>query len=205
MILAWAQRLLDRYGVLTRETALLEPAAPAWREFVEPLTRAELRDELRRGYFVEGLSGLQFALPETVGSLARYAAGSADDSSLLLVPSLDPANLYGSGAPFDIPLLEGGRAKLIRQPGNAIIQKSGRPILIIESWAKRLTGLPSASEDELRQAMALIPALAGPSRRVLKVETYNSAPIQDTPAADNLAAFGFVRDLNAMTYYALWS
>ncbi|HMB05055.1 MAG TPA: DEAD/DEAH box helicase, partial [Isosphaeraceae bacterium] len=62
--LAWAAALLERYGVLTRETAALDPWAPAWRDLVPWLARAELRGELRRGYFVEGLSGVQYALSE---------------------------------------------------------------------------------------------------------------------------------------------
>jgi hypothetical protein len=31
---------------------------------------------------------------------------------VLLLHSLDPANLYGSGAPLDIPLLDGGTQSL---------------------------------------------------------------------------------------------
>ncbi len=204
MTLAWASQLLDRYGVLTRETVTFDSCAPAWREFIEPLARAELRDELRRGFFVEGLSGLQYALPETVDALAR-SAGSARDTALLLIHSLDPANLYGSGAPFDIPLLEGGKARFVRQPGNYLIQMTGRPILIIEAWGKRLTGLLSATEEELQQAVGLIPTLAGPARRVLKVETYNTTPIHESPAVTWLAGAGFVRDLGGMAFYASWT
>ena len=59
--LAWAAALLDRYGVLTRETVALDPWAPPWRDLAPWLARAELRGELRRGYFVEGLSGVQYA------------------------------------------------------------------------------------------------------------------------------------------------
>src|SRR5581483_1639352 len=115
--LSWAEALLDRYSVLTRETAALDPWAPPWRILAPHLARAEVRGELRRGYFVEGLSGVQYALPETAESLGRVA-GSAGEESPLLLSSLDPANLYGSGAPFDIPLLEGGTARLLRSASN---------------------------------------------------------------------------------------
>ena len=77
-------------------------------------------------------------------------------------------------------------------------------MLIIEASGKRLTGLASASEAELRAALALLPTLAGPSRRVLKVETYNHAAALASPAAPWLADLGFVRDYPAMTYYAGW-
>ena len=201
--LAWASAMLDRYGVLTRETCAAEPWAPPWRELVVHLSRAELRGELRRGYFVEGLSGVQYATAEAAEALARHAARPPDPIAYLL-STLDPANLYGSGAPLDIPLLEGGTARLPRSAAHALILVAGRPVLIVEAHGKRLTGLGSASEAELRAAVALLPSLAGPARRVLKVETYNTAATLASPAAPWLAEVGFVRDPPGMAYYAGW-
>ncbi len=202
--LAWASALLDRYGVLTRETAALDPWAPPWRDLAPWLARAELRGELRRGYFVEGLSGVQYAPDEAALELARRAAARDPDGTPVLISTLDPANLYGSGAAFDIALLEGGTARLTRTPANHLVLSDGRPILIIEAFGKRLTGLASASESDLRAALALLPTLAGPARRVLKVETYNTAATLASPAAPWLAELGFVRDHPGMAYYAGW-
>jgi ATP-dependent Lhr-like helicase len=81
----------------------------------------------------------------------------------------------------------------------------GRPVLIIEGHGKRLTGLASASEQELRRAVALLPELTGPSRRSLRVETYNTAPLAGAPVSDWLGKAGFVRDLTGMSYYRGWS
>jgi ATP-dependent Lhr-like helicase len=201
--LAWAAVLLERYGVLTRETAALDPWAPAWRDLATWLSRAELRGELRRGYFVEGLSGVQYALAETADELARRAAGTGPDEPVL-ISTIDPANVYGAGAPLDVALLEGGTARLPRAPGNFLVLIGGRPVLIIEGFGKRLTGLASASERELRNALTLLPTLAGPSRRVLKVETYNVSATLASPAAPWLAELGFVRDHPGMAYYAGW-
>ncbi len=203
-LLAWAAALLDRYGVLTRETAALDPWAPPWRELFPVLNAAEMRGEVRRGFFVEGLSGVQFALDDTAAELAARAGRRTSEDSPVLIPSLDPANLYGSGAPFDIALLEGGTARLTRSPAHFLVLIAGRPVLIIEGHGKRLTGLASASEEELRAALALLPSLVGPARRVLKVETYNTAAVLASPAAPWLAAAGFVRDLNGMAFYAGW-
>ncbi|MEO6807908.1 MAG: hypothetical protein ABI353_02210 [Isosphaeraceae bacterium] len=118
--------------------------------------------------------------------------------------SLDPANLYGTGAPLDVPLLDGGKARLSRSPAHFLVQSGGRPLVIIEGFGKRLTGLASASEAELEAALAFLPRLAGPSRRTLKVETYNGSPVLGTPAAPWLAALGFVRNPPGMAYYAGW-
>jgi ATP-dependent Lhr-like helicase len=196
--------MLERYGVLTRETAALDPWAPPWRDLAPWLARAELRGDLRRGFFVEGLSGVQYASAEAAEDLARLAAGRGGGGDPVLISTLDPANLYGAGAPLDVDLLEGGTARLPRSASNYLVLIGGRPVLIIEALGRRLTGLASASEDELRAALALLPTLAGPSRRVLKVETYNTAAALASPAAPWLAEAGFVRDYPGMAFYAGW-
>ena len=70
----------------------------------------------------------------------------ASDPTPILLNTLDPANLYGSGAPFDVALLEGGTARLPRSASNFIVNVAGRPVLICEIFGKRLTGLSSASD-----------------------------------------------------------
>ena len=203
-LLAWSAVLLDRYGVLTRELAALEAWAPPWKELLACLSRAELRGEVRRGFFVEGLSGIQFATAETAEELARLATETSRSDVPVLISTLDPANLYGSGAPFDIQLLAGGTARLSRSFNNELVLLGGRPILIIEAAGKKLTGMASASEDELKAAIAMLPRLAKSSRRVIKVETYNEAAALASPAAPWLAEAGFVRDHPGMTFYAGW-
>src|SRR5207248_4997159 len=64
LAVAQAGLLLRRYGVGARELALLDPWLLPWRVLYEVLSRMELAGEVRRGYFVEGLSGAQVALPE---------------------------------------------------------------------------------------------------------------------------------------------
>ncbi len=132
------------------------------------------------------------------------ASELARPSEPVLLASLDPANVYGSGAPLDIPLLEGGTARLSRNSSNFLVVVGGRPVLIVEGAGKRLTGLASASESELKRAISLLPTLAGPHRRVLKVETYNAAATLASPAAPWLAEAGFVRDPPGMAFYAGW-
>ncbi len=163
VLMAWTGSLLDRYGVLTREMVALEPSAPAWSELAPILARAEWRGELRRGYFVEGLSGLQYATEEAASELARLAASAADPASpVILLSTVDPANIYGSGAPLDVELLDGGIARLPRNPGNFLAIRDGRPVLIVEAYAKRLTGLPWAASTDIDSALKLLASLTGP-------------------------------------------
>ena len=65
-----AVQLLDRYGIVARELYRREELLP-WALIASALQRMELRGEIRRGYFVEGLSGMQFALPAAVEELRR--------------------------------------------------------------------------------------------------------------------------------------
>src|SRR5262249_34480578 len=64
-----ARMLLQRYGVVARELALLDSGMIPWRVLYEVLSRMEMAGEVRRGYFVEGMSGAQFALPEAARML----------------------------------------------------------------------------------------------------------------------------------------
>ena len=82
-----------------------------------------------------------------------------DADHLVLLCTIDPANLYGAGAPLDIELLEGGVARLPRSPGNFLVLRAGRPVLIIESAGKRLTGLSWARQADIDSALNLLPGL----------------------------------------------
>ncbi len=203
-----------------REVVALEPRAPSWGQLTAILARAEWRGEIRRGYFVEGLSGLQYASAQAASELARAAARSGvagtprndsagivaapESTSLAVVCAADPANIYGSGAPLDIELLEGGVARLPRSGGNYLVVRDGRPVLIVEAQGKRLTGLPWSERADIDRALELLPAVLGKSRKILKIETYNGRPVADSPVADRLGEIGFVRDYPGMTFYVGW-
>src|SRR5947199_8223212 len=66
---AWAELLLERYGVLTREQVLAEGVPGGFSALYPELSQLETLGTARRGYFVEGLGGAQFALPGAVERL----------------------------------------------------------------------------------------------------------------------------------------
>ena len=154
---------------------------------------------------MEGLSGVQYATADAAMDLARLASQPDNADQLVLLCTTDPANLYGAGAPFDVELLEGGVARLPRSPGNFLVLRTGRPVLIIESWGKRLTGLSWASQADIDSALNLLLALTGPDHRILKVETYNGTSVSDSRVTSRLTELGFVRDHPGMVLYAGWS
>jgi ATP-dependent Lhr-like helicase len=199
--------LLRRYGVVARELALLDSTMLPWRVLYEVLSRMELAGAVRRGYFVEGLSGAQFALPEAARLLQDLALPSTVAAPVVLLHSLDPANLYGSGAPLDIPLLDGGTRPLLRRAGNWLTLKAGRPVLLVEQQGKRLTALASASRNDIIAAVACLPNILDRNlgaRPKLAVEEWNGQPVTTTAGKELLEAAGFVRDYQGMTLYAAW-
>jgi ATP-dependent Lhr-like helicase len=204
-----ANLLLYRYGIVARELALLDPTLLPWRVLYEVLSRLELSGEVRRGYFVEGLSGAQFALPEAARQLQDLQLPSTAAAPVVLLPSTDPANLYGSGAPFDIPLLDGGTRPLLRRPGNWLVLRAGRPVLLAEQQGRRLTALASASRDDVLAATACLPNIIDfgrttATRHKLTVEEWNGRPVTASEGRELLEAAGFVRDYQGMTLYAAW-
>jgi ATP-dependent Lhr-like helicase len=204
-----AGMLLRRYGILARELSVLDPWMLPWRVLYEVLSRMELAGEVRRGYFVEGMSGAQFALPDAARMLQDLHLPSTAAAPALLVHSLDPANLYGSGAPFDIPLLDGGTRAFQRRSGNWLVLRAGRPVLLIEQQGKRLTALASASRTDIAEAVACLPTIlerdrGTGTRHKLTVEEWNSRTVTSSEGADLLEGAGFVRDYQGMTLYAAW-
>jgi ATP-dependent Lhr-like helicase len=162
---------------------------------------------VRRGYFVEGLSGAQFAMPEAARMLQDVALPSTAAAPMVLVHSLDPANVYGSGAPLDIPLLDGGDRPLLRRAGNWLVLRAGRPVLIIEQQGRRLTALPSASREDVAAAVACLPGIltAGRglvARHKLRVSEWNGRPVTASEGRELLQTAGFVRDYQDMTLYS---
>jgi ATP-dependent Lhr-like helicase len=144
---------------------------------------------------------VQYALEEAAIELGSLGAATETSAPLVLVSAVDPANIYGAGAPLDVELLEGGVARLPRVAGNFLVLKCGRPILIIESYGRRLTGLSWASRTDIDSALNFLPNLTSSRRRILKVETYNGIATLESSAAPRLTELGFVRDYPGMAYY----
>ena len=61
--------MLERYGIVTRETVLAEGIPGGFSSLYGELSNLEMLGTARRGYFVEGLGGAQFALAGAVERL----------------------------------------------------------------------------------------------------------------------------------------
>ncbi|MCG6939913.1 MAG: DEAD/DEAH box helicase [Thiohalocapsa sp.] len=95
------QMLLERYGIVSREAVAAEGLPGGFGPLYRVLKELEQGGQVRRGHFVEGLSGAQFALP---GAVERLRAAREDESpvdgygeeAVRILPAADPANPYGA-------------------------------------------------------------------------------------------------------------
>ncbi len=95
--LARATTLLERYGILTREAVLAEGLPGGFASLYPVLRAMEESGRIRRGYFVEGLGGSQFALP---GAIERLRAHREPEDQVTAVAATDPANPFGAVLPW---------------------------------------------------------------------------------------------------------
>ncbi len=91
---ALARVLLRRYGVVSRRIVERESLHVSWYDFIRVFRRLEARGEVRGGYFVSGLSGEQFAMPEAIG-LLRSIRKATSTGDLIAISAADPLNLVG--------------------------------------------------------------------------------------------------------------
>ena len=139
--------MLERYGIVTRETVLAEGVPGGFSTLYAELGNLELLGTARRGYFVEGLGGAQFALP---GAVERLRSLPEADGSYLLLAATDPANPYGASLPW--PKLEGGR-RPGRTPGAHLLLRDGEPIVFVERGGRGILRLAELDGAELAAAM----------------------------------------------------
>jgi ATP-dependent Lhr-like helicase len=203
--------LLARYGVVTRECLDNETGAWDWSLLFQQLQRLEMRGEVRRGYFVQGLPGVQFALPDVVERLravaAEYARGDEQgDSPPVVMNACDPANLYGptrAAGPDEGPqTVQGEPLTFARVPSTWLVHHRGLPVLIAGDSGANLTIAQGVDEGLVQRALqALLNHLARFEYHVA-VETWNGEPVLESPGQPLLEAVGFRRHYPAMVWEA---
>ncbi len=148
-----ARQLLDRYGIVAREFYQREMLAP-WASIAAQYQRMEMRGEIRRGYFVEGLSGMQYAHPLAVEELRRLKG--VQQREVVLLNACDPANMYG---PAELGLPGNAPPRPLRLPGNFIALEEGTPVLWIENEGSRIWTVGRPETETVLAAMRHLVAL----------------------------------------------
>ncbi|HEU4736241.1 MAG TPA: DEAD/DEAH box helicase, partial [Solirubrobacterales bacterium] len=194
---AQAELMLERYGIVTRETVLAEGIPGGFSSLYAELGNLELLGTARRGYFVEGLGGAQFALP---GAVERLRSLPYDDGSFQLLAATDPANPYGASLPWPKPA--NGR-RPARTPGAHALMRDGSPLLYIERGGRGIVRLVQLSRDELTAAVGALAKEVGAGRLPkLALEKLDGDPVIGSGQEDVLLEAGFSRGPRKLTLAA---
>ena len=187
---ARAGQLLARYGVLTREAALGEGSEGGFAGVYPVLKELEERGQVRRGYFVEGLGGAQFALPGAVDRL-RGAADSegsrerdAEDHHPVVLAATDPAQPYGAALPW--PETHGRPGRVA---GAHVVLADGEPLVFLERGARSLVTFPAADRPGWADALR---SLVDRGRiRAIEIGKVDGDAVAGTRAEQHLRGAGF--------------
>jgi len=194
---AQAELMLERYGIVTRETVLAEGVPGGFASVYAELGNLELLGTARRGYFVEGLGGAQFALP---GAVERLRSLPEDDGSFLLLAATDPANPYGASLPWPKPA--NGR-RPARTPGAHVLLRDGAPVLYVERGGRGIVRLAELDGEQLAAAVrALADAVAAGRLPKLSIEKLDGEPVIGSGGEDALLDAGFSRGPRKLTLAA---
>jgi ATP-dependent Lhr-like helicase len=188
-----ARALLDRYGIVTREAAHAEDVPGGFGGVYEVLKTLEAQGRVRRGYFVEGRGGAQFAQPGADEGL-RQVRDAGTGAPAIVLAATDPANLWG--AILDFPP-SAGDARPQRAAGAVVVLADGALL----GWMGRgenpiLTFLPEDDGARAEGAHALAQGLAelvdSGSRPALLVGSIDGVDASASPLAPAFARAGFI-------------
>jgi ATP-dependent Lhr-like helicase len=185
---ATAELLLERHGVVTRGAVVSEGLLGGFALAYKVLSGFEEGGRARRGYFVEGLGGAQFATAATVDRLRSFGRDpdTTDVPSAITLAATDPANPFGAALPW--PQGEGHRPG--RKAGAMVVIVDGTLTLYIERGGK--TVLTFGAEGERLEAAADALARTVKERTgKLRVEKVDGEFSIGTPLGEALVRAGF--------------
>ena len=200
---ALALTLLDRHGVLTRGAVAAERIVGGFAAVYPVLRAMEEAGQCRRGYFVEGLGGAQFALPGAVDRMRalaeppRPAAWAAPTSisaeRAVVLAAADPAQPYGAALPWpERPGETASSHRPGRKAGALVVLVDGALVLYVERGGRTLLSWTDDPERLARSAKALAAAVRDGALGRLTVERADGERAGgDSPLTQALEAAGF--------------
>jgi ATP-dependent Lhr-like helicase len=186
---ARTMQLLDRYGVLTRETVLAEGVSGGFAAIYPLLKSMEEAGKVRRGYFVAGLGAAQFASP---GAVERLRSMRDRDADTQVLAAADPAQPYGATLAWPT---SAGRPS--RAAGAYLVLDDGEPAAFLERGARSLVtfsqiaGALPHDGPASRWIEALASLVKDGKVRKIELSRIDGEPARDHVLADRLREAGF--------------
>ncbi|MGA3372382.1 MAG: DEAD/DEAH box helicase [Terracidiphilus sp.] len=203
---ALALQLLNRYGVLLRESVAAENVPGGFSAVYDVLKALEESGRIRRGYFVAGLGATQFALPAAVDLLRQLRNEPPQEKpEFVQLAATDPANPYGSVLRWpDLPVAEEDSESaprlLTRAAYAEVILRNGQLV----AWLRRgnpnlLVFLPAEEPERSQAAAGLAHFLCARGQQRMRASTHqgalittlNGQPVAAHPMARFLMDAGF--------------
>lgn len=147
-----ARQWLTRYGIVSRDWWRRERPPVSWRAIYRELKRLEFRGEVRRGYFVRGLGGAQFALPDAVEWLRAVGSEDFSQAGYVVMAASDPANVYN----LPLELIERDPLSRPRGSGALLVTRGGRIAIAAEARGRRFTIANWLTAEEAAAAKAAL-------------------------------------------------
>ena len=186
---ALAELLLERQGIITRDGVRAEGIAGGYSAVYGELRSLETLGLCRRGYFVEGLGGAQFALGGAVERVRELRPREGEEPEALVLAAADPAQPYGAALPW--PKRAGARAA--RVAGAFVVLLGGEAVLFVERSGRSLVPLRDPDALWLRPALAALVRHAKTTGiRRLSVERFDGESVAGSEVMPLLAEAGFV-------------
>jgi ATP-dependent Lhr-like helicase len=207
---ALCELLLERYGIVTREQVLAEGIRGGFATLYEAFADLETLGVCRRGYFIEGMGGAQFALPGAVERLRSLRSGSGSGSGsgerprALVIAAADPAQPYGGALPWPKP--QGMQRRPARVAGAYVVLVDDQPALYVERGGRGLLTLTdrpaqtldgpgragAAESERVREALqALAEAVRAGRVGKLALERIDGQPAMASELVGALVELGF--------------
>ncbi|MFP5308654.1 MAG: DEAD/DEAH box helicase [Actinomycetes bacterium] len=195
---ARAEQLLERHGVVTAEGVRGEGHPGGFAGVYAVLRTMEETGAVRRGYFVEGLGGAQFAAAGAIDrlrSLRDDAGGRREHPTVVTLAATDPAQPYG--AALEWPESEGRPA---RQAGAYVVLVDGVPAVYLERGGRSLVTFPATTDTAEVWVEELKGLVARQRLGKLEVTKVDGADVHDAGVRDVLERAGFTVGYRGLTY-----
>lgn len=181
---ALGETLLERYGVVTRGSVVAEGILGGFALAYRALSGFEDSGRARRGYFIEGQGGAQFATGSAVDRLRAAPKGQA-----VALAATDPANPFG--AALDWPELGEGGHRPARKAGAFVAMVDGEAVFYLERGGRTSLVFSDDPEALTTAAAALAETLRRGRADRIRIEEVGGAPVFGTPFGAALRAAGF--------------
>jgi ATP-dependent Lhr-like helicase len=192
-----ALALLDRHGVLVRESVMAEGLEGGFSAVYPMLRALEEAGRIRRGYFVAGLGAAQFALAgalDRLRSIREPSSQTGDAAEVHLLAAADPANPYGAAVPWP-RRGETDKRPFQRAAGAYTVLVDGVAALYLDRGGSSLQTLPAFDDPAVAAAAlaSLRSLLADAGRRELVISRVDGEPAGRSPWYETLLKAGFIQ------------